>query len=130
MKLEIYRRENPFSLWKEKENAFKKQNSEFTAICKILAITINYNYERRVALFKDIHPLAIQVDLKTGVANGVLVVRNEEDCAELIYRIFTNKLYRKGHSVKKEDHPVCLSGGNRQRTSYKLFLEFLYVIMI
>jgi hypothetical protein len=35
-------------------------------------------------------PLALQVDLGSGVANGVLVVRTEQDCAELLSRLLTN----------------------------------------
>ena len=38
------------------------------------------------------HPLGIQVNLDTGVANGVLVVRTVTNCAELIYGILTRTL--------------------------------------
>ena len=38
------------------------------------------------------HPLGIQVNLATGVANGVLVVRTIPDCAELLRRLVTNSL--------------------------------------
>ena len=34
----------------------------------------------------------MQVELDTGVANGVLVVRNAEKCAELLLNILINKM--------------------------------------
>lgn len=49
-------------------------------------------FERKAALLKDQHPLGIQVDLRTGVANGVLVGRTLTECAELIRAILTNSL--------------------------------------
>ncbi len=47
--------------------------------------------KRAQTLMKD-HPLGVQVNLDTGVANGVLVVRNIPDCAKLISRIVTRRL--------------------------------------
>ena len=43
-------------------------------------------------MLKERHPLGIQVNLHTGVANGVLVARTEAECAELIRRIVTATL--------------------------------------
>jgi hypothetical protein len=50
------------------------------------------HYDRRAKMLKETHPLGIQVNLGTGVANGVLVVRTPEDCSELIYRIISGTL--------------------------------------
>lgn len=36
--------------------------------------------------------MAIQVNLQSGVANGVLVVRNAKDCAKLIHQLLTNSM--------------------------------------
>jgi hypothetical protein len=58
----------------------------------LLAETAREHYERRATMLMEDHPLGIQVNLDTGVANGVLVVRNTSDCAELIYRIVTGRL--------------------------------------
>ncbi|GAH69455.1 unnamed protein product, partial [marine sediment metagenome] len=80
------------SLWKEEEDKFKNSSKYFARICKILSIAEHYSYERRAITLKEIHPLSIQVNLDTGVANGVLVVRNDEECADLLYRILTNSL--------------------------------------
>lgn len=47
------------------------------------------HYEKRAQMLRETHPLGIQVNLGTGVANGVLVVRSEDDCAQLIRGILT-----------------------------------------
>jgi hypothetical protein len=50
------------------------------------------HYNRRAEVLSASHPLGLQVNLQTGVANGVLVVRNVKDCGELIYRIMTRAM--------------------------------------
>lgn len=47
------------------------------------------HYDRRARTLRDSHPLGIQVNLETGVATGVLVVRTVSECAELVRRILT-----------------------------------------
>lgn len=58
----------------------------------LLVRTARDHYDKRAGTLKDSHPLGIQVNLDTGVANGVLVVRSIADCAELIFRIITRTL--------------------------------------
>jgi hypothetical protein len=58
----------------------------------LLATSIRNHYDRRARMLREDHPLGIQVNLATGVANGVLVARTIEDCAELIYRVVTTRL--------------------------------------
>ena len=53
---------------------------------------IKSHYSRRATMLRDQHPLGIQVNLTTGVANGVLVARSEAICAEVIRRILTATL--------------------------------------
>jgi hypothetical protein len=60
--------------------------------CSKLQERIERHYEQRARTLKDTHPLGIQVNLATGVANGVLVVRSVEDCAKLVRRIVTRNL--------------------------------------
>jgi transcriptional regulator with XRE-family HTH domain len=48
--------------------------------------------EARARLFRDIHPLALQVILSTGVLNGMLVVRSVASCAKLVEALVKNKL--------------------------------------
>ena len=49
-------------------------------------------FERKAGLLKEKHPLGIQVNLDTGVANGVLVVRTLTECAHVMKQIVTNRL--------------------------------------
>ena len=91
-KLEEYRTSQHLSLWDEKEREFKEGCDSFSNICKILSVAEHYSFERRAAILKECHPLAIQVDLQSGVANGVLVVRTIEECAELLRQILTNSM--------------------------------------
>lgn len=50
------------------------------------------HYDKRADTLKQSHPLGLQVHLETGVANGVLVARSTEQCADLIRRILTRTL--------------------------------------
>jgi hypothetical protein len=65
---------------------------EVEQIKERLASAVTRHYDKRAKTLQEIHPLGIQVNLATGVANGVLVVRREEDCADLISRIVTARL--------------------------------------
>ena len=80
------------TLWSEKDEEFKKKSKYFEKIRNIVAIGEYFNFEKRAEVLKRLHPLGIQVDLKSGVSNGVLVVRNKKDCVDLLYNILTNKL--------------------------------------
>ncbi len=59
---------------------------------KKLRDTMKNHYDKRAKTLVKTHPLGIQVNLATGVANGVLVVRSIEDCAKLIYNILTQTM--------------------------------------
>lgn len=50
------------------------------------------HYDKRASVLKNVHPLGLQTNLNTGVANGVLVARNIDDCAKLVRRILLNKM--------------------------------------
>jgi hypothetical protein len=49
-------------------------------------------YEGRAKTLKESHPLGLQVNLATGVANGVLVVRKVDQCARLLERVVLNAM--------------------------------------
>ncbi len=49
-------------------------------------------FEARAKLFREVHPLALQVILSTGVLNGILVVRSVEQCARILADIVRNVL--------------------------------------
>jgi hypothetical protein len=53
---------------------------------------IKEHYDRRANTLRDRHPLGIQVNLGTGVANGVMVTRSTDNCARLVRGIVTRTL--------------------------------------
>jgi hypothetical protein len=78
-----------------------------------LGIRMKSHYDRRALTLRESHPLGIQVNLGTGVANGVLVVRNVGDCATLVRNIVTRKLdlhleKEVGHTVLRERISGCV----------------------
>lgn len=92
-KLDEHRRNQPFTYWEERESEFKKKEiNDFQKIFEILAIAIKFTAEKRANLLKKSHPLGMQVDLNTGVANGIIVVRNIERCSDILEKILTNTL--------------------------------------
>jgi hypothetical protein len=62
------------------------------ALKSTLADAMRKQYDTRARTLRESHPLGIQVNLNTGVANGVLVVRSVEQCAQLVRRIVTARL--------------------------------------
>jgi transcriptional regulator with XRE-family HTH domain len=58
-------------------------------------------FERRAELFREYHPLALQIILSTGVLNGILVVRSVRQCAEVLSALIENKLDLK---LAKDEH--------------------------
>jgi hypothetical protein len=60
-------------------------------MCRILAEGEKRLSTSRAETLQKRHPLALQVQLTSGVANGVLVVRSPESCSELLNRLLTNK---------------------------------------
>lgn len=61
-------------------------------LCRIVARAEKRIYDKRAETLRKPHPLAVQVNLNNGVANGVLVVRRIADCARLLRSILTNTM--------------------------------------
>lgn len=57
-----------------------------------LLVATSMRFERRAKIFREIHPLALQVILSTGVLNGILVVRSIHSCAQLVRALIENNL--------------------------------------
>lgn len=100
--IDKYRKIQPFSLWIEKEEEFKENNEKiFDEICFMIATAEYYHYNKREKTLREDHPLAIQTHLESGVANGLLVVRDIAKCSKLLQSIFKNDLgFTIGHSYK------------------------------
>jgi len=72
---------------------FQEENKEdLRRFCRILAASEERIYNKREDTLRNVHPLALQVNLDSGVANGVLVVRDIPTCADLLLRILTNTM--------------------------------------
>jgi hypothetical protein len=92
----------------------RRLGKDFFELCDILAVGEKHYFNKRAETLRRAHPLAIQVNLKDGVANGVLVVRSAQKCARLIYALLTNRLsFSLSHSITegmtelKEDITGC-----------------------
>ena len=87
-----YRKGNPFELWAERDSTLFKGTKEYwRSLCKALAEAERRAFDKRAAVLQRYHPLGMQMNLKTGVANGVMVVRSIPRCAELLNAILTNR---------------------------------------
>jgi len=86
---------SPKAAWEDSEVqgwAANHEAMDLAAAKKKLGDAIREHYDKRAATLGKLHPLGIQVNLASGVANGVLVARTPQECAGLIYRILTRNL--------------------------------------
>lgn len=86
---------SPEAAWKDCEImgwVASPDGMDLGAAKRRLAQSVKIHYDTRAQTLKESHPLGIQVHLETGVANGVLVARSTEQCADLIRRILTRTL--------------------------------------
>jgi hypothetical protein len=85
--LQIY---DPASAWNDgvvREWCSSPKDADTEQLRERVLNSMRSHFDKRAATLGDSHPLGIQVNLQTGVANGVLVVRNIEQCAQLIRNI-------------------------------------------
>jgi transcriptional regulator with XRE-family HTH domain len=57
-----------------------------------ILVAVSIRFEGRARLFREQHPLALQVILSTGVLNGILVARSVDSCASLLSSLMRNEL--------------------------------------
>jgi hypothetical protein len=48
--------------------------------------------DKRAKQFKIDHPLGLQIDVRTGVAHGLIVVRSADECARILRKAILNEL--------------------------------------
>lgn len=78
---------------KTTESVFRnKYRGALARSAKLLATIESVAADNRAATIKNTHPLGFQVHLESGVANGILVARNEEECADLVKGVLTRTL--------------------------------------
>lgn len=73
--------------------SFQKANQEeLKTYCGTIAGSLARIYDKRASTLLSTHPLGLQVNLDTGVANGVLVARDLGTCARLLRGVLLNSL--------------------------------------
>ena len=90
--LKIYK---PDLAWGDKsiqDHLNGKKKLSLSKLKLILYRIVKDHYNKRARDLKENHPLGIQVNLLTGVANGVIVARNIDECANLIRNIILQSL--------------------------------------
>jgi hypothetical protein len=99
-----------FQVVGEEEKLFldeNRLNERKWEMCQILAEAEKDLFDGRAKSLQKSHPLALQVHLETGVANGVLVVRSVPNCAELLEKLLTNSCEFTFDS-RRENGILCL----------------------
>ena len=62
---------------------------------------------RRAEVFKVGHPLGLQIDVRTGVAQGIIVVRSVDECARMLRKVMLRErrfdiLHERGNFLLRE----------------------------
>lgn len=77
-------------------DTFGKDSELAATLCQgkpaIVYVPEGEEHDRRAMIFKEFHPLGLQVGIYDGVARGVIVVRTPEECATILSEILTNSL--------------------------------------
>jgi hypothetical protein len=77
---------------KEEAEYGNAHSEELDRLALIVACMEAVAADRRAATLNRYHPLAMQVNLGTGVANGVLLARSPKDCTTLVEGLLLNNL--------------------------------------
>jgi hypothetical protein len=89
----LFDRRTDFKLLDPEEQGFRDKNTDLlTRLAGAAAVGEGELLNSRARTLTSAHPLALQVELESGVANGVLVARTQETVADLVGRVLTNTL--------------------------------------
>lgn len=84
---------NPAICWSNHDfRIWLEESPDLQYGLEMLYQSVENKYESRARTLKETHPLGIQVNLETGVANGVIVTRDIEECAELVRNVLLGQL--------------------------------------
>jgi len=93
--LDFLRRYYPYGAWSDpvvREWVATPSRMNTDAALTLLFEKARDVYDARARTLKESHPLGLQVNLATGVANGVFVVRKVDQCARLLERVVLNAM--------------------------------------
>ena len=101
------------------DDEFKdRPQNDFRSMCSYMAAMEKLAYDRRADVLRSFHPLAMQVNLSDGVANGIMVARNYQACAEILRDLLLSKL-----KFAIECEPTEVDGSDAQDTSLTQLIE-------
>lgn len=77
-----------------KEDTFGKDSELASTLAqgKSVIVFVPPNLDKRAKMFKIDHPLGLQIDVRTGVAHGLIVVRSTDECAQMLRKVILNQL--------------------------------------
>lgn len=79
-------------LWLDIERERERANGlDMREIARRVAASLKVRFERRAQTLHA-HPLGLQVNLETGVTNGILVARSIDECRQLILAVLDDSL--------------------------------------
>ena len=85
----------PDGAWKEpKVRKWLERPDEvaFDEVLRLIFENAKKMYDKRAVTLKEYHPLGLQINLDTGVANGVIVVRSIPACAKVLRAVLLREL--------------------------------------
>lgn len=80
-----------------------RPDASFEEMVKELAWRDQRLYSNRAKTLQEIHPLSLQINLQTGVANGVIVVRSAEECGVVVRGIILRTLEFDIDTIKADE---------------------------
>ncbi|HYR94289.1 MAG TPA: hypothetical protein VEP48_08810 [Methylomirabilota bacterium] len=96
-----------FQLDREEESEFKDAHKdELAKLSHAVAAAEIAALNRRADLLVLTHPLALQLELSSGVAQGILVARTPARCAELLQQVLLNDLPYSIDDVEDRGVPI------------------------
>lgn len=95
-----------FSLIPDEHDAFKRANPWIDDFIKMFVFAESVNFDKRAATLAKYHPLGVQIDMTSGTANGVLVVRELGQCTHLLEALLLNAMTFK--IIEEKDFGTCV----------------------
>ena len=102
----------------EEKDFQNKHQDELAPLYRLVAKAEREAFKSRLSTFTKKHPLALQLQHRTGVASGLLVARTIERCVDLLEAVLLNTL---ALEIGKDDNGVYLYevGDSEARVPYR-----------
>lgn len=71
---------------------FKEMHKWFPEFVRMFVFAEARNFDKRATVLQRLHPLGLQIQMTTGTANGVLVVRTSAKCKQLLEAMLMNEV--------------------------------------